>query len=114
MPAVRILNWDDVVLPFGKDSASKCVPSVDQLREDVTNGVEWHWYYHGLLGIITLERMKNALVAWDSIQMQRHRREPVPESVGVFRWSDVISMEEREELAKSGSSEKTGPSGKAD
>lgn len=109
----RQIHWDDITLPFAK-SASRSVPDSEILRKDCETGAEWHWYYRGLLGIITLDRMKNALAAWDAVQMQRHRREPVPESVGVFRWSDVISMEERQKLAESGTAENPAPSGKAD
>lgn len=114
MSGVRIINWDDITLPFGGDAPSARVPSVNLLRHDVDSGIEWHWCYRGLVGVITKEKMSNALAAWDAVQMQRHRREPVPESVGVFRWSDVISMEERQKLAESGPAESPAPGGKAD
>jgi hypothetical protein len=98
---IRIIQWDDISLPFG-NSPSIAIPTIETLREDVGAGYEWHWFYRGLLGVITIERMRNALDAWDRAQMQRHRREPVSCDVGIFRWSDVVSVDERQKMADAG------------
>ena len=96
---VRVIHWDDTTLPFG-NSPSKSIPDADQLRADVESGTEWHWYYKGLCGVIPMERMRNAIQSWDAVQMQRHRRNPVPVSVGVFGWEDVEPLEKFGELGE--------------
>lgn len=98
----RTIDWDDLALPFG-DPPSTLVPTVEMLRADIADGMLWHWRYRGLLGILSLPVMQNALAAYDAYKRHRHQREPVPKAVGVFNWSDTISSQEWNELVNHGS-----------
>ncbi len=97
MRSCRVINWDDITLPFG-NPPSVMVPDSERLRLDIAAGIEWHWFYKGMLGILPIATMKNALRYWDNITQQRHRREAVPSCIGMFRWSETVSLEELDKL----------------
>lgn len=64
------------------------------LRKDVKEGNPWHWDYQGLVGVLRVEVLRNALDIYDAYIQHRHRRESVPKSVGVFLWGQTVSVEE--------------------
>lgn len=91
----RHISWDDVELPFG-DPPSTSLPSVETLRRDLEVGRIWVWDYKGLKQFIPREVMSNALQDWDDWQMNKHRREPVPNHVGRFFWAQTSTAKDAE------------------
>lgn len=90
---MRIINWDDVELPFG-NPPSTMVPGIAHLRMDVGHRRAWAWYYRGIKGILTLDVLVNALDAHDNAHKRKHRREAVLASIGKFTWDQTITEEE--------------------
>lgn len=64
------------------------------LRVDVKAERPWHWDYQGLVGVLTVPVLRNALEVYDAYIRHRHRRESVPKSVGVFLWGQTVSVDE--------------------
>lgn len=112
MSNARIINWDEPTLPFGK-SPSGAVPSINHLNMDIRMKAEWHWYNKGVLGILTVEVMENALDTWAAWQRKTDRREPMPDAVGKFYWEQTISAKDREKMVETGTPGDTAPGGKA-
>lgn len=87
----RIISCDLSELHFASE------PRLSQLILDVASGREWWWDHNGLIGILTVPILHNALITYKSYKENRHQREPVPEHVGKFVWGQTISAAEQAE-----------------
>lgn len=108
----RIIRWDDVELPFG-NPPSTAVPKVPDLIHDAEAGMDWHWYYKGLLGIIPNATLRNAAEEWRIYDERGPRRDGTPKSVGKFTWAQTVSMEEAKKFGRGDSAAEASSGGES-
>lgn len=77
------------------------------LLTDSHDGRVWHWNHKGMVGVLTLPVMRNAIAAWDAWHQSKNRRESIPKHVGRFFWGQTVSVQEAEKLAETGPSPET-------
>lgn len=88
MDAPRVVNCDGDELPFARSFLYRLV----WLIVDVGHKREWHWCHHGLMHVIPLPVMRNALAEYFDFLRQKQGREPMPRHVGKFLWGQTISV----------------------
>jgi len=91
---LRHFDWDDVEFPIKEIPPVSTVPSLGHLRADVEYGRAWEWNYRGIRAILSVETLANALQLLDDWNKNRHRREPMPDHVGRFFWSQTSAAEQ--------------------
>lgn len=104
--------WDDVTLPFA-DPPSKLCPTVTILEHLAERGEDFTWNYRGLVGIVPVEVIHNALAEWAAYKQNRHLREKVPVAVGRFTWGQTLSVKQAGELRRGSPSTEPASGGKA-
>lgn len=94
----RIIYWSEETIDF-RNPPNVRIPDAEELRKDVGQGREWNWLHKGMVGILTLPVLRNALAIYDDFN-GAYPRQTAPPHVGKLLWSQTTPLKQTEQLTQ--------------